>query len=229
VVGLTLIGFLAVACYVAATGGSDAFDRSASLDMLSTRSPALTLIARAVTVLGDGSVLVVFGVLVAWSMWRRDHDLARPAVLMATLAATAAIVTLLKLAFSRSRPLVGGVLGTPSLDYSFPSGHTTNGTVVYGLVAALLCLTVDRRRTRLILGGVSVVIALLIGWSRVYLGYHWATDVIAGWLLAIALISTARVALGLVWPRPMPIVSVPTNHRRSVQVHATDGGHPYHR
>jgi undecaprenyl-diphosphatase len=98
-------------------------------------------------------------------------------------------VTILKIALDRSRPPANLVLGTPLTDKGFPSGHAAGGSVVVILIALLLGLTVTKPLIRRLLVIIGCLLALLIGWSRSYLGDHWPTDVFAGWLLAAAIVS----------------------------------------
>jgi hypothetical protein len=84
--------------------------------------------------------------------------------------------------FVRARPPMGGMLGAPVFDYSFPSGHTTSGTVLYVLAAMLLVHTETRNTSRRLLVAAGCVLGGLIGLSRVYLGYHWLTDVVGSWV-----------------------------------------------
>jgi len=69
---------------------------------------------------------------------------------------------------------------------SFPSGHATVSAVVYLTIGALLAAASDRLRFRFFYIGVAVILTLLIGLSRIYLGVHYPTDVIAGWSIGIA-------------------------------------------
>lgn len=105
-------------------------------------------------------------------------------LLIATLGGTA-ISEGLKMGFNRPRPdLVAHVVETTSM--SFPSGHAMLSAVTYLTLGVLLARTQERKRVRgYILGG-AIVLTLLIGVSRVYLGVHWPTDVLAGWCLGAA-------------------------------------------
>jgi undecaprenyl-diphosphatase len=77
--------------------------------------------------------------------------------------------------------------------YSFPSGHTLNSTVTYGLIAVVAWRTLLTRQLRRIASAIGVVVPILVGLSRIALGVHYPSDVLAGWLGG-----TAFVALGAV-------------------------------
>jgi undecaprenyl-diphosphatase len=104
------------------------------------------------------------------------------------LAATAGgglLGSLLKLVYARPRPtLVPHLADVASA--SFPSGHATDSAIVYLTLAALLARTVETRALRLYIIGAAILLTLLIGSSRVYLGVHWPSDVVAGWTFGAA-------------------------------------------
>lgn len=109
----------------------------------------------------------------------------RPRLALLTLAAIAGGMqasALLKSLFGRPRPdlVPHGVLVTSA---SFPSGHAMMAAVVYLTLGVMLARTQTSRKVRLYIVSLSVIIALLVGCSRVYLGVHWPTDVLAGWML----------------------------------------------
>jgi membrane-associated phospholipid phosphatase len=110
-----------------------------------------------------------------------------------TMASSAFLTVTIKLVFGRHRPGAVDRLGALDTSYSFPSGHTLNSAVLLGLVCLLL-LPLARPPVRRAVIVVSVLLAASIGGSRVYLGYHWTTDVIASWLLAIVLLAAAHAA-----------------------------------
>jgi membrane-associated phospholipid phosphatase len=90
---------------------------------------------------------------------------------------------LLKYIFHRSRPaLEHPLVELPS--YSFPSGHALAATVFYGFAAILLWPDIAPKVWRILIGTAIVVVILMVGFSRVYLGAHYPTDVLAGVLEA---------------------------------------------
>ncbi|MGD9966187.1 MAG: phosphatase PAP2 family protein [Hyphomonadaceae bacterium] len=105
-------------------------------------------------------------------------------LLAATLGGTA-ISEGLKVGFNRPRPdLVAHVVETTSM--SFPSGHAMLSAVTYLTLGALIARTQSRRRLRGYIVAAAILLTLIIGASRIYLGVHWPTDVLAGWCLGAA-------------------------------------------
>lgn len=105
-------------------------------------------------------------------------------LLAATVGGTA-ISEGLKVGYNRPRPdLVAHIVETTSM--SFPSGHAMLSAVTYLTLGALIARTQERRTLRGYVLGAAILLTLLIGASRIYLGVHWPTDVLAGWCLGAA-------------------------------------------
>jgi undecaprenyl-diphosphatase len=161
-------------------GKTIAFDEACRTGLHSIASPALTLLMLAVTALGSQVVvLVVAGGAVIWmflSGARRDGLL-----ILIGMAGAELLMPILKVEFHRQRPeAFFGVIAPNS--YSFPSGHALLSFCCYGLLAMVADSHLRARRRRLVRIG-AVVLILTIGISRVYLGVHHATDVVAGYLV----------------------------------------------
>lgn len=118
-----------------------------------------------------------------------------PVLLMGVAAAGSVLITVLGKDLSgRARPPVALAVPPFESSASFPSGHTLNATVVLGISAYLVMLGRRHVRSRLLVGSVVVVFVLAMGLSRVWLGHHWLTDVIAGWLVGLAWLGTVVTA-----------------------------------
>jgi undecaprenyl-diphosphatase len=142
--------------------------------------PALTAAMRLVTSIGSEYFLVPLGAILAWWWYRGGQRQVAYRLVVGSLSAEA-VAQLLKLLIDRPRPEVFfGLL--PSASNSFPSGHAFVPTVFFWIVAGTL---VCRARWR----AAVVAVAALIGFSRVYLGYHYPSDVVAGWALAVVWIA----------------------------------------
>ncbi|WP_375272839.1 phosphatase PAP2 family protein, partial [Sphingomonas sp.] len=132
-----------------------------------------------VTALGGGTVLTIVTLgAVAILLARRlalTAALVAAAVISGTVASNA-----LKLVFMRPRPPLADRLIEVSGD-SFPSGHAANSAIVYLTLAALVTQVTPGRATRNTVLGLAILLVGAIGTSRVYLGVHWPSDVLAGW------------------------------------------------
>jgi len=187
--------FAAVYESVVQTDGVAVLDRPALDAGKSLRSPALDVIVTAYTDIGGTigmPILAVIAVLVL-ALRRRSWT---PVILIVTAGAGSLAMTVAgKQFFGRARPNVSDAV--PPYDYSasFPSGHSLNAVVIAGIVAYLLILRQKTRRARTFTLAVAAVFAVTIGLSRVYLGHHWLTDVLAAWVLGaawLALVITAH-------------------------------------
>ena len=154
----------------------------------------LTEFFEAVTTLGNGIVLAGVAAIAAYLLARRRYY--AEAVLMVLAYVGAEVLSYsLKLAFQRDRPFFTDPLATVST-YSFPSGHATVSVAVYGA----LCLVLVRRLTgpaRVVCVAAAVLLVSLIGFSRLYLGVHFLSDVLAGYSVGLAWLALCVVVLDL--------------------------------
>jgi undecaprenyl-diphosphatase len=145
--------------------------------------PSLTRVMRTVTVLGNGWVLSVLSLLVA--AWLRSQGSRRRLfTFLAIMIGGGLLNWALKLAFARARPS-WAMVALPG-GYSFPSGHAMGSMLFFGSLGYVLYFTVERGRTwRWLAAAACGLAAAMVGASRVYLGVHYLTDVVAGFFAAI--------------------------------------------
>lgn len=155
------------------------------------RTSALNQAATLLTALGSFPVVAVTAATLGGVLIWRTRGLLLPLTLLITVVMTSSVVLLIKEVIGRDRPAVASMVGPAVYDPSFPSGHTTSGSVVWVLGAVLLASTMSRRWTRRLVTAGGIVLAVVIGLTRAYLGYHWISDVVGGWLLATAIGATA--------------------------------------
>ena len=136
-----------------------------------------------VTHLGDPIVTLSIGAMVVIVGGARSSF--RLAMAGGMVFITMAFSTILKLALHRERPLTDYVLHMMSATFSFPSGHAAGSTVAYGLLAYLAWMYLPQP-WNIILLIFFILLVISIGLSRVYLGAHYPSDVIAGWLVGLA-------------------------------------------
>jgi undecaprenyl-diphosphatase len=140
---------------------------------------------RVVTVFGGSGFLVPAIVVVGVVLYRRRGTWGPLGFLAAAYGGAAVAYRLIKVLVGRPRPVVGPVVATAP-GYAFPSGHATQAAAVFAalvVVAVSPSWSVARRRA---VGAAAAGAAFLVGVSRVYLGVHWVTDVMAGWALGIS-------------------------------------------
>jgi undecaprenyl-diphosphatase len=148
------------------------------------RSPALNHVATRITEAGTSTTVLVIGavgcvLVMVWRRWYRAGLAAAGAFLVATLASNA-----LKPAFDRQRPPWRlALIFVPGP--SFPSTHATTTAAV--AVAVLLSMAWSSRRYAAWAATLMLTVVLLVGACMVYIGAHWVTDVIAGWVLGAAI------------------------------------------
>lgn len=190
VVAAVLWGFIELADGVV-DGRTDALDRSL---LLSLREPGdaadpigpqwVEEMARDITALGSVVVLSLFTLIVLTFLSLKRQWRAGAFLLISVLGASAASFLLKKL-FSRPRPdLVAHEVWTGTS--SFPSSHSMMSAATFLTLALLLARFQRSRRLRTYVVGVGVVVAIAVGVTRVYLGVHWPSDVLAGFSLGIA-------------------------------------------
>jgi len=183
--GLGLFSFIGIAGVVL-EGDTMRFDRWLLLALRTPGDPGDPLgpawmeeMFRDFTALGGVGVLSLFTLASVVYLWLLGLHRVALYVLLAILGGLL-LSTALKTGFDRPRPdLV--THGSMIYTSSFPSGHSMLSAVVYLTGASLLAMVHKTRSLRVYLIGCAILTTLLVGVSRVYLGVHWPSDVLAGW------------------------------------------------
>jgi undecaprenyl-diphosphatase len=136
---------------------------------------------RDVTALGGLTFLtLMLTVVVLGLLFHRKY---REGIIVAITAITAqASIEILKMFYDRSRP-DPIQLSIHAYTASFPSGHTTASTALFLTVATVIASLQGKRNTKILAYTVATSVIIAVGFSRVYLGMHWPTDVLGGWVL----------------------------------------------
>jgi membrane-associated phospholipid phosphatase len=151
--------------------------------VIAHRTGALTQIMVGASRAGSTpSLIVVALAAAAWLMWRgrRGDSL----LVVGGAMGAFALGPLLKLVVERPRPDVAERVVLVN-SWSYPSGHSLNSLTVLGLLTVLAVLERPGRLRKVLLSALGVVLVAAVGFSRVYLGVHWPSDVLGGWLIGV--------------------------------------------
>ncbi len=157
---------------------TQAFDTKVLYAIRQMHTHNLDMLMTGITFLGESSFLIVISIGIGtYLLWKRQ--IAESIALAIAAIGAAGLNYLLKIVFARQRPELWQRIIDVNF-YSFPSGHATLSLVIYGLVGYLL-ITYLRKSWRVYIISLTLLLILAIGFSRLYLGVHWPTDVIAGY------------------------------------------------
>lgn len=185
--------FCGLTAAVVRANGPTRVDTDGMRWMTDHRGDALTAVAKTLAVLG-GTVCMALLVLTACALlvWRRQWD----AVILVGVTSFGAgvLVVILKYLVGRDRPPVAGRL-VAETTHSYPSGHSLGSFVVIGIVM-IVALRFMHGLVHRVLPLAAAVLVAAIGLSRIYLGVHWPTDVLAGWILGALWLTLCLTAFG---------------------------------
>jgi undecaprenyl-diphosphatase len=159
-----------------------AFDAGVGDPIHALRTPVLTSFFYLCTLLANTGT-VVFITVVAVVVLSVRRRFAEAILVTVVVAGGQALGTVAKLLIVRARPLAAKALIPLPDSYAFPSGHSLAAMLLYGVLAFLLVRSLSGIGARLAVSLAASVVIVLVGVSRVYLGVHWPSDVVAAWLL----------------------------------------------
>lgn len=172
-------------------GDTQRFDQRVRLAVHGLASPTLTRLMLALTFLGSVAFVSAMALGTAFLLWRFGR-VRRAILLTVGFAGASLLMYLLKIYFRRPRPEPYFDVTLPS-SYSFPSGHALVSFCLYGMLAAFATRHLGSHFWRTAIWSVTVLLVLGIGLSRIYLGVHYPSDVVAGYLAAT--VWTVAIAL----------------------------------
>lgn len=195
--------------------------------MVAHRAEPLVPAVSAVSDLFGPALVSLWTLLIVAILIVRDRSIERGLAVVAGVAGAAMITELVKLVVSRPRPPMHDHPGITEMTYSYPSGHVT-GTAALALTTALVVTTAAAPAVRRVAVVIAVAITVVAAATRLYLGVHWVSDVIAAMAVATAAALTAPrlVRDGLDqahhrFPGRLPAWTHPCDHR------ATKGSVPH--
>ncbi|WP_254678041.1 phosphatase PAP2 family protein [Agrococcus sp. SGAir0287] len=166
--------------------GVAGLDQPILTGLIALRSPTLDVALTAVTTTAGtiGMPIIALVAMTTLALRRRSWT---PVVLIATTGVVSVLLTIVGKRFiDRVRPPRTDAVPPFELSESFPSGHTLNAVAIVGVIAYLLILRRSSARARVAIALVAAAYVVVIGFTRVFLGHHWFTDVLAGLVLGVA-------------------------------------------
>lgn len=160
------------------------FDKQISDYIYTLRTPFLTSIIQFVTSLADANTVIVFAVvaiIVLYVVKRRKMLF----VFLVAIPSNLFIVEVAKEIFVRPRPLQENALVLAN-SFSYPSGHTLMAVTIYGFVGIYIAETVKSKKISFFANVIVALLVISVGFSRIYLGVHWFSDVLGSFLIGVS-------------------------------------------
>lgn len=195
-VGLACAALFSAMASAVQTGLTQTFDVAILQQLEAIRTPFLDEVMLELTALGGGSVLVMIVLIASLFLWITDHKWSVYLVIISVVGGQI-LNQVLKLQFHRARP-TEVVMGQHVATLSFPSGHAMTSIIAYGAIAYLVGRLGPTPTLRRLVWAVAAVIVCAIGFSRIYLGVHYPSDIVAGFLGGAAWLAFVASALAAV-------------------------------
>jgi undecaprenyl-diphosphatase len=194
---VVVFGILAREVFLTARAGP--LDREITLFVRGLQTPMRDNVAFVLTFFGSHLFLIPATILVALVLRRTGHPISA-LLFSASVGGGFVLNALLKITFHRARPDLWPALVSEHT-YSFPSGHSAMSTVFYGGLASVVFHRTERVVPRVASVAIALFAILNIMFSRVYLGVHWTTDVVAGFVVGMFWLAVSAIATEIVYRR----------------------------
>lgn len=148
---------------------------------------------RDITALGGWTVMIIMVSITSGFLALKRHWRAMRLLVISALGQTV-LVNFFKAIFVRERPTIVPHLVDAS-NYSFPSGHSASAAAIYLMLAVIIAEETPRRHERVFVFACAIALVVLIGFSRLYLGVHYPSDVLAGWLFGVIIAASVYGAV----------------------------------
>jgi undecaprenyl-diphosphatase len=204
-----VFGLLAREVFLTARAGP--LDRQITLFVRGLQTPTRDNLALLLTFFGSHLFLIPATLLVAAVLRGKGHPTSA-LLFFASVAGGFVLNALLKISFHRARPDLWPALVSEHT-YSFPSGHAAMSTVFYGGLAAVVFHLTDRLLPRVTAVALALIAIVTIMGTRAYLGVHWTTDVVAGFVVGVFWVAVSAIATEIVYRRVPRSRPVPRRHR----------------
>ena len=190
IIGGALLAFCII-IYFVTTGQSAGFDDPLRQAIYGMRTAGLNTLMEAITYLGNWqSIVVLCLLLLAYDKTRLIYGVPVASIALVETCLNKVIKTIIE----RSRPEDVLHLINQS-GYAFPSGHSAASMAVYGMLLFLVLTHMENKKTARWLSALMIFLIVFIGFSRIYLGVHYPTDVLGGWMEGLALLGIAAMIL----------------------------------
>ncbi len=181
--GISLFIFTIIAIYMV-TDKIHVFDSYIYSIVSKCITPTMTSIVKVITNFADPITIVVFALIFSYIVGIRKKDKKTAILFCLNIVSIALLNYLLKNIFVRTRPELINIITESG--YSFPSGHSSISMAMYGYLIYLINTKCSNKKVKIISTVLLSVLIFLVGTSRVYLGVHYASDVIAAFLISLS-------------------------------------------
>lgn len=165
------------------------FDNHVIATILGFESPMLTRVMKFFTFIGSAPFVIILSLFLLFFLNKILHHRVELILFIAAIIGSVSLNGILKQIFHRVRPNLHRLIDVGG--YSFPSGHAMNAFTVYVIISFLLWRHIPSKWGRSLLICISIVMILAIGISRIYLGVHYPSDIIGGYLASGFWLATA--------------------------------------